>query len=63
MYYRTIAAGDSYNDITMLTEADAGILFHAPQNVTKEFPQFPAVNDFSSLKMEFIKASTRKIRL
>ena len=63
MYYRTIAAGDSYNDITMLAEADAGILFHAPQNVTKEFPQFPAVNDFSSLKMEFIKASTRKIRL
>ena len=63
MYYRTIAAGDSYNDITMLAEADAGILFHAPQNVTKEFPQFPAVNDFSSLKMEFIKASTRKIIL
>ncbi len=63
MYYRTIAAGDSYNDITMLIEADAGILFHAPQNVTKEFPQFPAVNDFSSLKMEFIKASTRKIKL
>lgn len=63
MYYRTIAAGDSYNDITMLIEADAGILFHAPQNVTKEFPQFPAVNDFSSLKMEFIKASARKIKL
>jgi phosphoserine/homoserine phosphotransferase len=63
MYYRTIAAGDSYNDITMLIEADAGILFHAPQNVTKEFPQFPAVNDFSSLKMEFIKASGRKIKL
>ena len=33
MYYRTIAAGDSYNDTTMLAEADAGILFHAPQNV------------------------------
>jgi phosphoserine/homoserine phosphotransferase len=63
MYYRTIAAGDSYNDITMLIEADAGILFHAPQNLTKEFPQFPAVNDFSSLKMEFIKASARKIKL
>ncbi len=63
MYYRTIAAGDSYNDITMLIEADAGILFHAPQNVTKEFHQFPAVNDFSSLKMEFIKASARKIKL
>ena len=63
MYYRTIAAGDSYNDTTMLPEADAGILFHAPQNVTKEFPQFPSVNDFDSLKMEFIKASIRKIKL
>ncbi len=63
MYYRTIAAGDSYNDTTMLSEADAGILFHAPQNVTKEFPQFPSVNDFDSLKMEFIKASIRKIKL
>lgn len=63
MYYRTIAAGDSYNDTTMLSEADAGILFHAPQNVTKEFPQFPSVNDFDSLKIEFIKASIRKIKL
>ena len=63
MYYRTIAAGDSYNDTTMRSEADAGIRFLAPQNVTKEFPQFPSVNDFDSLKMEFIKASIRKIKL
>ncbi|HEV8077282.1 MAG TPA: bifunctional phosphoserine phosphatase/homoserine phosphotransferase ThrH, partial [Marinobacter sp.] len=31
--YRVIAAGDSYNDTTMLAQAEAGILFHAPQNV------------------------------
>ena len=61
MYYRTIAAGDSYNDTTMLTEADVGILFHAPKHVTEEFPQFPSVNDFDSLKIEFIKASIREI--
>ena len=41
--YRVIAAGDSYNDTTMLAEADAGILFMAPDNVVAEFPQFPAV--------------------
>ena len=41
MYYRTIAAGDSYNDTTMLAEADAGILFHAPDNVIKSFRNFP----------------------
>jgi len=63
MYYRTIAAGDSYNDTTMLIEADAGILFHAPKQVTDEFPQFPAVNDFEALKKEFIKASNRNISL
>lgn len=63
MYYRTIAAGDSYNDITMLTEADAGILFHAPQNVIGEFPQFPAVQTFADLKQEFLRASSRDLQL
>jgi len=63
LYYRTIAAGDSYNDTTMLSEADAGILFHAPQNVIDEFPQFPAVHTFDALKKEFISASNRDIAL
>ena len=63
LYYRTIAAGDSYNDTTMLAEADAGILFHAPQNVIEEFPQFPAVQTFAALKEEFIRASNRSLRL
>lgn len=63
MYYRTIAAGDSYNDTTMLAEADAGILFHAPQNVIDQFPQFPAVHTFEALKQEFIKASVRDLSL
>jgi phosphoserine/homoserine phosphotransferase len=61
MYYRTIAAGDSYNDTTMLAEADAGILFHAPDNVINEFPQFPAVQTFDDLKREFIRASNREL--
>jgi len=63
MYYRTIAAGDSYNDTTMLAEADAGILFHAPDNVIAEFPQFPAVQSFADLKSEFIRASNRDLSL
>ncbi|MFC3679941.1 bifunctional phosphoserine phosphatase/homoserine phosphotransferase ThrH [Bacterioplanoides pacificum] len=63
IYYRTIAAGDSYNDTTMLAEADAGILFHAPQNVIDEFPQFPAVHNYEDLKKEFIKASNRELTL
>ena len=63
LYYRTIAAGDSYNDTTMLGEADAGILFHAPQNVIDEFPQLPAVQTFAALKQEFVRASNRDIEL
>ncbi len=55
--YYVIAAGDSYNDTTMLAEADAGILFHAPDNVIAEFPQFPAVHSYEDLKAEFIRAS------
>jgi phosphoserine/homoserine phosphotransferase len=47
--YRVIAAGDSFNDTTMLAEADAGFLFHAPTNVIAQFPQFPAVHEFDEL--------------
>ncbi len=61
--YRCIAAGDSYNDTTMLGEADAGILFNAPDNVIAEFPQFPAVVGFDNLKQEFVKASNRSLSL
>lgn len=61
--YRVIAAGDSYNDTTMLSEAEVGILFHAPDNVIAEFPQFPAVHTFEDLKKEFIKASARDLSL
>lgn len=61
--YRVIAAGDSYNDTTMLSEAEAGILFRAPANVIREFPQFPAVHEYEELKQEFIKASVRTLSL
>jgi phosphoserine/homoserine phosphotransferase len=47
--YRVIAAGDSYNDTAMLIAADAGFLFHAPDNVRAEFPQFPALDDYDEL--------------
>lgn len=47
--YKVIAAGDSYNDTTMLLEADAGFLFHSPENVKAEFPQLPAFDEFDDL--------------
>lgn len=63
LYYRVIAAGDSYNDVTMLAQADAGILIHAPDNVIEEFPHYPAVHNYEDLKREFVRASQRELSL
>jgi len=59
--YRVIAAGDSYNDTTMLAEADVGILIHAPQNVIDEFPQFRSVDNLEQLRTAFLEASERSL--
>jgi phosphoserine/homoserine phosphotransferase len=55
--FKVIAAGDSYNDTSMLSEADAGILFRPPQNVIDEFPQFPVTVSYDELATAFKKAS------
>ena len=47
--YRVLAAGDSYNDTSMLLAADAGFLIHAPDNVVAEFPQLPSVASHAEL--------------
>ena len=63
LYYRIIAAGDSYNDTSMLEEAHAGILFCPPQNVIDEFPQYPVAKNYEEFKAAFIKASNRDLTL
>jgi phosphoserine/homoserine phosphotransferase len=55
--YTVFAAGDSYNDTTMLEEADAGFLFRAPQNVIEEFPQYKVTTDYTELAGFFDKAA------
>ncbi len=55
--FKVIATGDSYNDTSMLSEADAGILFSPPQNVINEFPQFPVTTTYDELAAAFKKAS------
>lgn len=61
--YRVLAAGDSYNDTTMLSEADVGFLIHAPQNVIEEFPQFKSLATLDELKVAFLEASERTLEL
>lgn len=48
--YAVIAMGDSYNDTSMLMQAEHGILFRPPDNVIREFPQFPVAMDYGRLK-------------
>lgn len=49
LQYRVIAAGDSYNDTTMLAESDHGFLFRAPEQVITEFPEFPSLTSYDEL--------------
>ncbi len=53
--YRVVATGDSFNDTSMLTQADHGILFRAPEAVVRQFPQFSAVSEYPAL-LEQIRA-------
>ena len=54
--YHVIAGGDSFNDTAMLLEANVGFLFHAPDNVKTQFPQFKAVDEYSDF-MRLIKGA------
>ncbi len=57
MRYRVLAAGDSYNDVTMLEEADCGFFYRAPANVLEEFPQYPAAESYEELESLLAAAS------
>jgi phosphoserine/homoserine phosphotransferase len=50
--FRVAAAGDSYNDIAMLREAEGGILFCPPEKLAREFPQLPVTRDYAALRQE-----------
>lgn len=57
--YRIIAMGDSYNDISMLKTADAGILFCPPQKVVEEYPEFPVTRNYDELKTHLTELFNR----
>jgi len=48
--YHIVAVGDSYNDISMLQEADHGIFFRPTKKITGEYPDFPVTHEFDALK-------------
>jgi phosphoserine / homoserine phosphotransferase len=59
--FRIVAAGDSYNDTTMLKTADAGILFRPPSNVIADFPQFPVTTTYDELRAAFVRGGAGAI--
>jgi phosphoserine / homoserine phosphotransferase len=58
--FQVIAAGDSYNDTGMLMAAHAGFFIHAPEAITKQFPQFPVTRSYAELKAA-IDGAARKL--
>ena len=60
MGFRTFAAGDSYNDLTMILKADKGCLFRAPENILKEYPSLPLVTTYSDFLKEIKKFVNEK---
>jgi len=58
--YKVIAIGDSYNDITMLKAADHAILYRPPQNVKKEYAEFPSVLNYNELKQRLLEIIEQK---
>ncbi len=55
LQYKVISFGDSYNDISMLQQSEAGILYHPPQNVINDYPEFPVVKSYEDLLAELRK--------
>ena len=51
--YKVLAAGDSFNDTTMLKEAHQGFFFHAPDSIKAQFPELPAYDRYEDLLTAF----------
>lgn len=54
--FQVLAAGDSYNDVSMLKEAHAGVFFRPPETISLEFPQFPVTHSYAQLQEELCRA-------
>lgn len=57
--FSVIAAGDSFNDTSMLAQADHGILFHAAEGLVRQFPEFPSAKTYGDL-LQLIEERTKR---
>ncbi|MDR0670267.1 MAG: bifunctional phosphoserine phosphatase/homoserine phosphotransferase ThrH [Treponema sp.] len=49
MNLKVFAAGDSFNDLRMIVEADSGCLFRAPAAIRRDYPHIPCVDGYDEL--------------
>lgn len=59
--FKVFAAGDSYNDTSMLMAAHAGFFIHPPEAVAAQFPQFPVTRDYGELAAAIDAAASRLV--
>lgn len=57
--FAVVAAGDSYNDTSMLAAANAGIFFRPPASIAAQFPQYPVTQDYAALAAAIEQAAAR----
>lgn len=58
--YKVIGIGDSYNDMGMIEQADQGIFFRPPDNVVRDFPQYPVTREYPELT-ELIRETLQRL--
>ena len=54
LQFRVCAVGDSFNDLSMLFEADTGIFFRPPANISEKYSQLPVIKEYDELKKQLI---------
>lgn len=54
--FETIASGDSFNDLAMIEASKAGFLFRTTDAIKKDYPQYPAFEEYDDLYDAIVKA-------
>ena len=57
--YKTIASGDSYNDLAMIQASAAGFLFRTTDKIKADYPNLPVFTEFDEL-LGAIRAELKK---
>lgn len=54
--FETIASGDSFNDLAMIEASKAGFLFRTTDAIKKDYPQYPAFEEYDDLYNAIVEA-------